>query len=55
MRLILSLFSQLTDEERLYGPFMKDNTTAHTVNNSVDELEEVFGEQIIRTVASAIT
>lgn len=40
-------FSQLDDEEKLYGNFMKGNTMAHTVNNSVDALDEVFDEQII--------
>lgn len=43
----LSLFFSQLDDEKLYGNFMKDNTMAHTVNNSVDALDEVFDEQII--------
>jgi hypothetical protein len=47
VRLILSLFfSQLTDEKS-YGYFMQDNATAHTVNNSMVTLDEVFSEQVI--------
>jgi hypothetical protein len=50
VRLILSpFFSQVTDEEKLYGHFMKDNATARTVNSSVVALEEVFSERDIRT------
>jgi hypothetical protein len=45
VRLILSpFFNQLTDEEKSYGHFMQDNATAHTANNSVVALDEVFGK-----------
>jgi hypothetical protein len=37
-------FSQLTDEEKLYEYLMQDNVMAHTVNSSVDALDEVCGE-----------
>jgi hypothetical protein len=45
--LILSpFFGQLTDE-KLHGHFMQDNATAHTANNSMIALDDVFGEQVI--------
>jgi hypothetical protein len=48
VRLILSpFFDQLTDEEKSYGHFMQDNATAHTANNSMVALDEVFGERVI--------
>jgi hypothetical protein len=37
-------FGQLTDEEKSYGHFMQDKATAHTANNSVVALDEVFSE-----------
>jgi hypothetical protein len=44
VRLILSpFFDELTDE-KLYGHFMQDNATAHTVNSSTVALDEVFGK-----------
>jgi hypothetical protein len=42
-----SFFSQLTDEVKSYGHFMQDNATAHTANNSVVALDEVFCERVI--------
>jgi hypothetical protein len=46
--LILSPFlSQLTDLEKSYRHFMQDIATAHTANNSVVALDEVFGERVI--------
>jgi hypothetical protein len=48
VRLILSpFFDQLTDEEKSYGHFMQDNATAHTANNYMVALDEVFGERVI--------
>jgi hypothetical protein len=44
MRLILSpFFGQLTDEEKSYWHFMQESGTAHTTNNSIVALDEVFG------------
>jgi hypothetical protein len=46
--LILSpFFDQQTDEDQSYGHFMQDNATAHTANNSMVALDEVFGERVI--------
>jgi hypothetical protein len=47
MRLILApVFDHLTDEERSYGPRMKNNVTAHTTKNSVDALDGVLGDRV---------
>jgi hypothetical protein len=46
--LILSpFFGQLTDEEKSHGHFMQGNATAHTANNSVVALDEIFGERVL--------
>jgi hypothetical protein len=46
VRLILSLFiDQLTHEENTYCHVSQDNATVHTANNSMDILDEVFGER----------
>jgi thiamine phosphate synthase YjbQ (UPF0047 family) len=43
--LVLSpFFDQLTDEEKSYRHFMQDNATAHTANNTMVALDEVFSE-----------
>jgi hypothetical protein len=48
VRLILSsFFEQMTDKEKSHGHFMQDNATPHTANNSMDESDEVFREQVI--------
>jgi hypothetical protein len=40
-------FYQLTDDEKSYRHFMKDNTTALTAKNVVRALYEAFGERVI--------
>jgi hypothetical protein len=40
-------FNQLTAEERQYGYFQQDNSTAHTVNASMVAIREVFEDRII--------
>jgi predicted transcriptional regulator len=40
-------FSELTEEERLYGWFQQDSITAHTVHMSMKALSDVFGNRII--------
>jgi hypothetical protein len=34
----------LTEDEKTYGHFMQDSATAHTANNSMNAIAEVFGE-----------
>jgi hypothetical protein len=41
------LFSELTEEERLYGWFQQDSATAHTAHMSVQSLSDVLGNRII--------
>jgi hypothetical protein len=36
----------------MHGYVMKDNATTHTENFSIVGLEEVFGERLMRRVAS---
>jgi hypothetical protein len=40
-------FSELTEEERLYGWFQQDSATAHTVRMSMQDLSDVSGDRII--------
>lgn len=48
VRLILTpFFEQLVEEEKLHRHFMQDNATAHTANNSMDAIDEIFGERVI--------
>jgi hypothetical protein len=42
-------FEQLTDDERQCGYFQQDNATAHTAQNSMSALQEVFDDRIIST------
>lgn len=48
MRLILSpFFCQLTDEEQIARNCIQDNATTHISNNSMGELSEVFGGEVV--------
>jgi hypothetical protein len=42
-------FSELTEEERLYGRFQQDSATAHTAYMSMQALSNVFRDRIIRS------
>jgi hypothetical protein len=42
-------FEQLTDDERQYGYYQQDNAPAHTAQNSISALQEVFDDRIIST------
>jgi hypothetical protein len=42
-------FKQLNDDKRQYGYFQQDSATAHTANNSMRALQEVFNDRIIST------
>jgi hypothetical protein len=47
VRLILSpFFGQPTDNTELYRKMMQDHATAHSVNNSMVALDDIFGEQV---------
>jgi hypothetical protein len=41
------LFPELTYEERLYGWYQQNSTTAHTARISMQALSGVFGDRII--------
>jgi hypothetical protein len=48
VRLILTpLFRKLTEDKKTYGYFMQDNTTAHTANHSMNEINQVFGDCVV--------
>jgi hypothetical protein len=38
-------FSELTEEERLYGWFQQDSATAHTARMSMQALPDIFGDK----------
>jgi hypothetical protein len=40
-------FSELTEEERLYGCFQQDSATTHTTRMPMQALSDVFGDIII--------
>jgi hypothetical protein len=40
-------FSELTEEERLYGWFQQDSATTHTARTSMQALSGIFGDRII--------
>jgi hypothetical protein len=40
-------FSELTEEERLYGWFQQDSATAQTAHMSMQALSDVFRDRII--------
>jgi hypothetical protein len=40
-------FTELTEEERLYGVFQLDPATFHTAYVSLEALQKVFGDHII--------
>jgi hypothetical protein len=40
-------FSELREEERLYGWFQEDSATVHTARMSMQALSNVFGDRII--------
>jgi hypothetical protein len=42
-------FSELTEEERLYGWFQQDSATAHTARMSMQALPDIFGGRIINS------
>jgi hypothetical protein len=43
------IFEELTDDERQYGYFQQDNTTAHPAGSSVSASQEWFDDRIIST------
>jgi hypothetical protein len=48
MNNILSpFFTELTEEERLYGVFLLDSATAHMAYVSLEALQKVFGDHIL--------
>jgi hypothetical protein len=48
VRVILrQFFSELTEEERLYGGYQQDSATAHTTHISIQALSDVFGDRLI--------
>jgi hypothetical protein len=51
----VSHINQLIDEENLNRCIMQDSVTVHIENHSVDALDEVFSEWVIRIVAFMIT
>jgi hypothetical protein len=49
VRLILTpSFRALTEEENSKGNLMQHNATAHTVGHSMNELNQVFGDPVVR-------
>jgi hypothetical protein len=40
-------FTELTDEERLYGVVQQDSATAHTAHVSLEALQEAFDDHLI--------
>jgi hypothetical protein len=41
------VFSELTEEERLYGYFQQDSANEHTAGNSMAAISDVFGDTVI--------
>jgi hypothetical protein len=44
--ILRQFFSELTEEERVYGWFLQDSATAHTARMSMQALSGVFGDRI---------
>jgi hypothetical protein len=48
VKLILTpFFRELTEEEKTNGYFMQDNTTAHSANHSMNEINQLFGDRVV--------
>jgi hypothetical protein len=47
--ILLQLFPELTEEERLYGWFEQDSATSHTVHMCRQALSDTFRDRNIRT------
>jgi hypothetical protein len=45
----MQFFSELTEEQRLYGWFQQDSATTHIARISMQALSDVFGDRIIRS------
>jgi hypothetical protein len=44
--ILRQFFSELTEEERLYGWFRQDSATAHTAHMFMQALSDVFGDKL---------
>jgi hypothetical protein len=48
INILRPFFAELTEQERLYGVFWQDSTTAHTAHISLEALRKVLGDRVIR-------
>jgi hypothetical protein len=47
--MLYNFICQLEEDEITYSWFQQDGATAHTANNSMKLLNEIFGERVIST------